>query len=626
MDGKTYEFKGWEPEIAALTADATYKATYNEPVAQYTVKFLNDDGTEISSQKYDYGTEASAITLPANPAKEPTAEKTYEFAGWEPEIAAVTADATYKATYDEKVRQYTVTFVSEDGVEISSQKYDYGTEAANVTTPTPPQKVVDGKTYEFAGWAPTIVNVTADATYKPTYNEPGVQQYTVTFVNDDDTEISSQKYDEGTEASAITLPANPAKDPTVDKTYEFAGWEPEIAAVTADATYKATYDEKVRQYTVTFVGEDGAEISSQAYDYATEASAITVPTAPEKVVDGKTYTFAGWEPEIAAVTADATYKATYSAPGVQQYTVTFVNDDGTEISSQKYDEGTEASAITLPANPAKDPTVEKTYEFKGWEPEIAAVTADATYKATYDEKVRQYTVTFVGEDGAEISSQAYDYGTEASAITTPTAPAKVVDGKTYEFTGWAPTIVNVTADATYKATYSEPGVKQYTVTFVNDDGTEISSQQYAEGTEASAITLPANPTKAPTDEVTYEFAGWTPEIAKVTADATYKATYTEKKINTDPTPSQGCYIATSVYGSYDCPQVWTLRRFRDDVLGQTWYGRLFIKAYYATSPTLVKWFGDAEWFQNFWRDRLDSMVESLQDEGFESTPYQDQNW
>ena len=29
---------------------------------------------------------------------------------------------------------------------------------------------------------------------------------------------------------------------------------------------------------------------------------------------------------------------------------------------------------------------------------------------------------------------------------------------------------------------------------------------------------------------------------------------------------QGCYVATCVYGSYDCPQVWTLRRYRDDVL------------------------------------------------------------
>ena len=88
----------------------------------------------------------------------------------------------------------------------------------------------------------------------------------------------------------------------------------------------------------------------------------------------------------------------------------------------------------------------------------------------------------------------------------------------------------------------------------------------------------------------------------------------------------GCYVATAVYGSYDCPEVWTLRRFRDNVLAETWYGRLFIKLYYALSPTAVKLFGDADWFQNFWRGKLDSMVSNLQAEGFESTPYQDMDW
>lgn len=53
----------------------------------------------------------------------------------------------------------------------------------------------------------------------------------------------------------------------------------------------------------------------------------------------------------------------------------------------------------------------------------------------------------------------------------------------------------------------------------------------------------------------------------------------------------GCYVATAVYGSYDCPPVWTLRRFRDFTLSKTWYGRTFIRTYYIISPTLVKWFG-----------------------------------
>lgn len=85
----------------------------------------------------------------------------------------------------------------------------------------------------------------------------------------------------------------------------------------------------------------------------------------------------------------------------------------------------------------------------------------------------------------------------------------------------------------------------------------------------------------------------------------------------------GCYIATAVYGSYDCPEVWTLRRFRDYTLSETWYGRLFIKAYYATSPTLVRLFGDTLWFKNICKKPLDRLVSKLRIKGVENTPYKD---
>ena len=90
--------------------------------------------------------------------------------------------------------------------------------------------------------------------------------------------------------------------------------------------------------------------------------------------------------------------------------------------------------------------------------------------------------------------------------------------------------------------------------------------------------------------------------------------------------SNGCYVATAVYGSYDCPQVWTLRRFRDFTLAETWYGRAFIRTYYAISPTLVKWFGHTEWFKNMWKGKLDRMVANLNAEGVEDTPYVDREW
>lgn len=102
-----------------------------------------------------------------------------------------------------------------------------------------------------------------------------------------------------------------------------------------------------------------------------------------------------------------------------------------------------------------------------------------------------------------------------------------------------------------------------------------------------------------------------------------------KRILSSHTQSQqasGCYVATAVYGSYDCPQVWTLRRFRDETLAETWHGRAFIRTYYAISPTLVKWFGDTNWFKSLWKPRLDRMVKKLNSEGVESTPYQDKKW
>ena len=90
--------------------------------------------------------------------------------------------------------------------------------------------------------------------------------------------------------------------------------------------------------------------------------------------------------------------------------------------------------------------------------------------------------------------------------------------------------------------------------------------------------------------------------------------------------SEGCYVATAVYGSYDCPQVWTLRRFRDYTLAESWHGRAFIRAYYAISPTIVKWFGHTEWFKNMWKGKLDRMVANLNDKGVEDTPYEDKVW
>lgn len=89
---------------------------------------------------------------------------------------------------------------------------------------------------------------------------------------------------------------------------------------------------------------------------------------------------------------------------------------------------------------------------------------------------------------------------------------------------------------------------------------------------------------------------------------------------------QGCYIATCVYGSYDCPEVWILRRFRDYTLDKTWYGKFFIALYYICSPTIVNMFGNKEWFRSFCRKRLDIMVSDLKLKGVSDTKYIDKNY
>lgn len=90
--------------------------------------------------------------------------------------------------------------------------------------------------------------------------------------------------------------------------------------------------------------------------------------------------------------------------------------------------------------------------------------------------------------------------------------------------------------------------------------------------------------------------------------------------------NDGCYVATAVYGSYDCPEVWTLRRYRDYHLGNSFFGRMFIRIYYAISPIIVKFFGNTVWFNKLFKKILDKFVENLSIQGYSSEKYEDIGW
>jgi len=121
-------------------------------------------------------------------------------------------------------------------------------------------------------------------------------------------------------------------------------------------------------------------------------------------------------------------------------------------------------------------------------------------------------------------------------------------------------------------------------------------------------------------------AGRNPYFNPRTGKMTYPKAWYDKGKRSKKRKNNGCYVATAVYGSYDCPEVWTLRRYRDEHLAKSCLGRLFIVTYYSISPMIVKLFGKTNWFNHLFRKKLDKMVTNLKEQGYSSTEYEDKEW
>ena len=400
-DDMTYTghtFKGWydnenltgSPVTAiggAETGNKEYWAKWE--INQYTITFDTNGGNEIDSITLDYGTE---ITAPDNPTR-----KGYTFKGWDKEIPETmpAENITVKAQWE--INHYTITFDTNGGSEIAPITQDYGTE---ITAPDNPTR----KGYTFKGWDKEIPetmpadNITVKAQWE-------INQYTITFDTNGGSEIAPITQDYGTE---ITAPDNPTR-----KGYTFKGWDKEIPeTMPADnITVKAQWE--INQYTITFDTNGGSEIAPITQDYGTE---ITAPDKPTR----KGYTFKGWDKEIPETmpAENMTVKAQWE---INQYTIAFDTNGGSEIAPITQDYGTE---ITTPDNPTR-----KGYTFKGWDKEIPETmpAENITVKAQWE--INKYTITFDTNGGSEIAPITQDYGTE---ITAPDNPAR----KGYTFRDW----------------------------------------------------------------------------------------------------------------------------------------------------------------------------------------------
>ena len=412
VDGgeKVYGFEDIYTKNEALTLYPVWNTN------KYTITFDTNGGSEIAPITQDYGTE---ITAPDNPTR-----KGYTFKGWDKEIPETmpAENITVKAQWE--INQYTITFDTNGGSEIAPITQDYGTE---ITAPDNPTR----KGYTFKGWDKEIPetmpaeNITVKAQWE-------INQYTITFDTNGGSEIAPITQDYGTE---ITAPDNPTR-----KGYTFKGWDKEIPRTmpVENITVKAQWE--INQYTITFDTNGGSEIAPITQDYGTE---ITAPDNPTR----KGYTFKGWDKEIPETmpAENMTVKAQWK---INQYKITFDTNGGSEIAPITQDYGTE---ITTPDNPTR-----KGYTFKGWDKEIpkTMLAENITVKAQWE--INQYTITFDTNGGSEIAPITQDYGTE---ITAPDNPTR----KGYTFKGWDKEIPkampaeNITITARWKDTEKPTG-------------------------------------------------------------------------------------------------------------------------------------------------------------------------
>ena len=229
--------------------------------------------------------------------------------------------------------------------------------------------------------------------------------------------INSGNVTEYTYGVGATLPTD------VTRTgYTFKGWydnegltgNPVTAiggAETGNKEYWAKW--KINQYTVTVKPENGEADNTITQDYGTP---ITAPADP--IREG--YTFIGWDRDIPK-TMPAENITVTAQWEINQYTITFDTNGGSEIAPITQDYGTE---ITAPDNPTR-----KGYTFKGWDKEIPETMPAENITVTAQWEINRYTITFDTAGGSEIAPITQDYGTEITAPDNPTREG-------YTFIGW----------------------------------------------------------------------------------------------------------------------------------------------------------------------------------------------
>ena len=325
-----YTFIGWDRDIPETMPAENITVTAQWEINRYTITFDTAGGSEIAPITQDYGTN---ITAPADPTREG-----YTFIGWDRDIPETMPAENITVTAQWEINRYTITFDTAGGSEIAPITQDYGT---NITAPADPTR----EGYTFIGWDRDIPetmpaeNITVTAQWE-------INRYTITFDTAGGSEIAPITQDYGTN---ITAPADPTREG-----YTFIGWDRDIPETMPAENITVTAQWEINRYTITFDTAGGSEIAPITQDYGTN---ITAPADPTR----EGYTFIGWDKAIPTTmpAENITVKAQWE---INQYTIAFDTNGGSEIATITQDYGTE---ITAPDNPTREG-----YTFIGWDRDI----------------------------------------------------------------------------------------------------------------------------------------------------------------------------------------------------------------------------------------------------------------
>ena len=254
-------------------------------------------------------------------------------------------------------------------------------------------------------------------------------------------------------------------------------------------------------YSVVFVNYDNSIITSQIVK---EGDAATAPVAPRNRTG---YTFSGWDKDFSNVTSDLTVKAQYK---INTYTVTFVDDNGKIIKTQKVPYG---SSATAPEPPIKEGLV-----FYGWNKEFDHVTEYITVTAIYQSPF----IFILNEDEQSYSVKKNN---NVQLIGDFVIPATYNDlpvtsiGKQAFFSCRSLESITIPDSVTSIGKQAFSGCYSLSSITIPDSVTFIGEQAFSDCTSLTSMTIPDSVTSIDTRA----FSGCTTDITYTGTKAQWKA-------------------------------------------------------------------------------------------------------